>query len=300
MRPSEGLIAGHSADFVATWRDVVCRTFRWRQEGRFAVVPSLWGRPVFAYLPGLDYADLNVVEARQLAGEVAGRPHNIRTLSAHEGELPSGTPAVLRIDLASFAHDRTALWKQSLNQSTRRFVRRSRRSGISVSEEAGPAALDTFTALWAVVCSRLGAPLLPAALFTTIVDALDAHILVVRDRRGEALASLVWLLDGTLAWLPWAASMRTTGAGELLYWALIESALNSGADVVDFGRSRIGGGPYRFKRKFGAIPVRAMWLSDKPQDIYARYARAQKLYRKVPKVAADAIGPRLCRYLAEY
>ena len=298
--PSGRLIAGHSADFVAAWRSVVCRIFRWRQEGPFAVVPSLLGRSVFAYLPGLNYSDLNVSEARLLACDVADRPHNIRVLSASEGELPSGAPAVLRLDLGAFAHDREAIWKQSLNQSTRHFVRRARKSGISVSEEAGPAALDTFMALWASVCSRHGAPMPPAAMFTAIVDALDAHILIVRGPRGEALASLIWLHDGALAWLPWAASTRTTGAGEMLYWALIESALDSGADILDFGRSPVGGGTYRFKRKFGAVAVRALWLSDKRQDVYVRYALAQKLYRALPNVVTAAVGPRLCRYLAEY
>lgn len=302
LRPtsSDRLIAGHSADFVASWRSVVCSVFRWRQEGPFAVVPSLLGRPVLAYLPGLDYSDLNVGEARQLARDVAGRRHNVRVLSASEGELPSGAPAVLRLDLRAFAHDRVALWKQSLNQSTRRFIRQAYKQGTTVSEETGPAALDTFTTLWASVCSRLGAPMLPHALFAAIVDELDAHILVVRDPRGEALASLIWLLDGALAWLPWAASTRTSRAGEILYWALIENALDSGADIVDFGRSQVGGGPYGFKRKFGAVGVRVLWLSDKPQDIYARYALPQKLYRALPDVVAAAVGPRLCRYLAEY
>ena len=43
----------HSPDFVAAWRSVFCIVYRWRQDGgRFAMVPSLLGSPVFAYLPG--------------------------------------------------------------------------------------------------------------------------------------------------------------------------------------------------------------------------------------------------------
>lgn len=300
MSPSESLAAGHSADFVAAWRSIVCRTFRWRQEGPFAVVPSLWGRPVFAYLPGLDYADLNVVEARQLAREVTGRPHNIRTLSAPEGELPAGTPAVLRLDLAAFAYDRTALWKQSLSQSARRFIRLARRNGLEAAEETGPAALGVFAALLSSALARHGAPMRPRGLFDALVEDLGARILVVRDARGEALASLLWFLDGALAWTPWVGNVRRAGAGELLLWTLIEAALASGAEIVDFGRAHVGGGPYVFKRKFGTVAVPVLWLSDKPADLYARYALRQKLYRILPNAVSDAVGPRLCRYLADY
>ena len=297
---SDRLTAGHSAAFVASWRSVVCRVFRWRQEGPFAVVPSLLGRPVFAYLPGLSYSDLDVVEARQLARDVAGRPHNIRVLSAPTGDVPSGAPAVLRLDLGAFGHDETALWKRSLKSAARRNILRARRDGLTASEETGPAALDAFRALLSLACSRHGVPMPPAALFEALVDGLDARILVVRDSDGEALASLLWLLDGDLAWMPWTGNVRRTGAGELLYWALIENALRNGANVVDFGRSRVGSGVYRFKRKFGAATVPVLWLSDKPQDLYARYALPQKLYGALPKVVAAAVGPRLCRYLAEY
>ena len=41
------LIAGDGPDFVAAWRGV-CGVYQWRQEGRFAVVPSLLGTPTFA------------------------------------------------------------------------------------------------------------------------------------------------------------------------------------------------------------------------------------------------------------
>ena len=297
---SDGLTAGHSAEFVAAWRSVFCRIFRWRQDGRFAVVPSLLGRPVFAYLPGLDFSDLDAAEARQLAHEMAGRPHNIRSLSVPEGEPPFGAPAVLRLDLGAFAHDRTALWERSLGQSARRFVRKARRNGMRASEETGAAALAAFTTLLSSALARHGAPMRPKALFKALVDGLDGRILVVRDADGQALASLLWFLDGALAWAPWVGNVRRAGAGELLLWALIEDALASGAEIVDFGRARVGGGTDRFKRKFGAVAVPVLWLSDKPANLYARYALRQKLYHALPTVVADAVGPRLCRYLPDY
>ena len=298
------LVSGHSAEFVAAWRSVLCSVYRWRREGRFAVVPSLWGAPTFAYLPGLSYADLNEAEARELAQEAAGRPFNIRALSASPGEeaLPLGASSVLRINLAAFAHDREIVWERSLSSGARRGVRRARKAGLEASEEAGPGALAAFRGLLSSVLARHGAPMLPTALFEAVVQDLNAGIIVVRNRaNGEALASLLWLRDGPLAWMPWIGSRRCPESpGNLLFWAWIEQALAEGAKVVDFGRSPVGSGAYRFKRGFGAVPMPLLWLSDKPTDLHRRYALPQKIWRRLPQPLTNAAGPWLCRYLANY
>ncbi len=294
--------AGHSPGFVAAWRSVFCDVYRWRRDGRFAVVPQLFGAPVFSYLPGLNYADLNATEARTLAREMAGRSFNVRALAAPEGEPPPCAPAVLRLDLAAFGHDRDVVWEQALNRTTRKAVRRARKAGLEVAEEAGPAAAEVFRGLLSATLARHGAPMMPTALFETLIDQLDARILVVRKRAGdEALASLLWLRDGPLAWVPWSgARLRADRPYDLLFWGLIEHALDAGAEIVDFGRSPVGNGTYRFKRGFGAVPVPVLWLSDRKADLYRRYAPVQRLWRALPKIVTDGLGPRLCRYLADY
>ncbi len=296
------LSAGHSPRFVSAWRSVLCDVYRWRREGRFAVVPQFFGAPVFSYLPGLSYADLNATEARVLAREMAGRSFNIRALAAPEGDPPLGAPAVLRLDLAAFGHDRDVVWEQALNRTTRKAVRRARKAGLEVAEETGPAAVEVFCGLLSATLARHGAPMMPTALFETLIDQLDARILVVRKGAGgEALASMLWLRDGPLAWVPWSGSrLRTDRPGDLLFWGLIEHALDAGAAIVDFGRSPVGDGVYRFKRGFGAVPIPVLWLSDRKADLYQRYAPVQRLWRALPKIVTDGLGPRLCRYLADY
>lgn len=301
MKADDRLSAGHSPGFVAAWRSVFCDVYRWQREGPFAVVPSPFGTPTFAYLPGLSYTDLNAAQARGLAREMAGRSFNIRALAPPQGELRPGAPAVLRVDLAAFDHDREAVWERALKSAKRRAVRRARKAGLGVSEEAGPAALAAFYKLLSITLARHGAPLLPAKLFETLVAEAHAQILLVRRADGEALASLLWLRDGPLVWVPWVGSLRSAARpGDLLFWGLIERALDEGADIVDFGRSTTGDGVYRFKRGFGAVPVPVLFLSDKPTDLYRRYALAQKLWRMIPNRVADSLGPRLCRYLADY
>ena len=292
------LSAGHSPDFVAAWRGVFCDVYRWRQDGRFAVVPSLLGKPVYAYLPGLNYSDLNAGEARKLAGEMTGHAFNIRALTAPLGELPLGKPAVLRIDLAAFGHQREAVWEQALRRVKRKAVRRARKAGLRVSEETS---IEAFYTLTAATLARHGAPMMPAALFESLIQELAARILVVRGRDGAALAGLLWVRDGPLAWVPWSGSLpRADVPGDLLFWGMIEQALNEKIDIVDFGRSATGDGAYRFKRGFGATPIPVLWLSDQPVDLYRRYATAQKLWRTLPNLVTYRLAPRLCRYLADY
>lgn len=300
--PDQRQPATHSAAFVATWRSVFCDAYRWSQEGPFAVVPALVGAPALAYLPGLDYTDLSAGEARKLAEQIAGRPFNIRALTATQGEPPPGAPAVMRIDLAALDHDVDAVWKRALTRAARKSVRRACKAGLCVSEETGPAAVATFVSVLKTTLARHGAPMLPRRLVDALIDALGGRLLVVRAQRsGEARASLLLFRDGPLAQVPWSGS--TFGAdspGNLLFWAAIAQAARDGADVFDFGRSSVGDGAYRFKRSFGATPTRVLWLSDKPADLYRRYAMAQRLWRRCPDYVADRLGPRLCRYLADY
>ena len=295
------LNAGHSPEFVAAWRGVFCDVYRWRQDGRFAVVPSLLGAPTFAYLPGLDYADLNVSEAQELAREMAGRSFNIRTLTLPRGEPPPGSPVVLRVDLAAFGHQRDNLWERALNRKRRNAVRRARKAGLVVSEEGGVTARKTSFDLIAATLSRHGAPCMPAVLFERLVDEFNVRTLIVRDTTGEALGSLLWLRDGRIACVAWVGwHIRPDNPASLLFWMVLEQSLCEGVDIVDFGRSPTGGGSYRFKRSFGAVPIPVVWLSDKATDLYRRYALAQKLWRGLPDVVTARLGPRLCRYLANY
>ena len=307
MRPAEArsggggrLLAVHSPDYVETWRSVVCDVYGWRRQGRFAVVPSLLQAPTFVCVPGLDYTDLNAADARELAHEMAGRAFNVRALTASDDQPTPGAPGVLRVDLAAFGRDRETVWRHALHGTKRTAVRRARKAGLRCGEEAGPAAVETLFRLVSATLARHGVPIVPTAFFEGVIGTLEARILVVRDRAGEALASLLWCRDGPLALSPFVAGVhRADRPGDLLFWTMMEQALLEGADIVDFGRARVGGGTCRFKQKFGAVPVSVLWLSDRPFDLYRRYAPAQRLWRALPRPVTDRLGPRVRRRLAD-
>lgn len=294
--------AGHGAEFVAAWREVHCSVYRWRQEGRFAVVPSLLGRPVFSCLPGLGYTDLAPAEAEALAREVRGRAFSIRvfgTLRREPARCPESR-VVMRLDLASFGHDPASVWKAS-RPGARRDVRRARRAGYTVSEESGPGAELSLVSMLRKALARNGAPSPPAALFSAVVREMGGRILIARTPRGEVGGALLWLRDGPLAFVPWTGARRGAECpGDLLNWALVEQAAREGAEVLDWGSCRLGSGLFRFKQKFGAAPSPVSRLSHRPADLYRRYAPAQRLFRALPGAVSGRLGPKLCRYLADY
>lgn len=294
----------HRPEFVEVWGSVYRRVYRWRREGRFSVVPSLFRAPVWSYLPGLNYSDLEVGEAEALAREIgAGRRFHLRVLGSLEPEaaLAPGAPVVSRLDLAAFDHDPDAVWKRGLRHRARTAVRRARRR-YEVSEESGPAGFAALREMLGLAFGRHGSPLPPAALFDSLRSALDGRIPVVRDRaNGEVAAAALWLRDGPLAWAPWGGALRHPDQpGHRLYWALVEKAAAEGVEILDFGRSPFGGGAWRIKRNFGAVTVPLLRISDRPGNLYRRYGAAQRVWRRLPRALTDRAAPTLCRYLADY
>ena len=228
---------------------------------------------------------------------------HIRALGAPvAGDPPPGSPTVQRLDLPAWGRDPRAVWSRALSRRARRSIRRAREAGCTVSEEGGAPAVGVFHDLARRAFERHGSPMVPSALFSALVSELGARILVVRDgvdRRPAA--ALIWLRDGPLAWAPWSGALRRRDyPGALLFWGWVETALRDGVEVLDFGRSSAGQGAYVFKRNFGAAPVPVCWFSDRPADLYRRYAGAQRVWRALPRPLTRRVGPALCRYLADY
>lgn len=301
--PSPNLLRRHSPGFVAAWRAIYCGVYRWRSEGRWAVVPSPLGRPTWAYVPGLNSSDLDRSGAEALAREAKGRAYNIRVLGAPtEGDPPPGSPTAQRLDLSAWGRDSREIWTRALAPQPRRSIRRARDAGYTVCEETGAGAVGVFHDLARRSFERHGSPMVPSRLFSALVSELGARILVVRDGADRRpAAALLWLRDGSLAWAPWSGALRRRDhPGSLLFWGWVELALRDGVEVLDFGRSSAGRGAYVFKRSFGATAIPLRWFSDRPADLYRRYAGAQRVWRALPRPLTRRVGPALCRYLADY
>jgi hypothetical protein len=88
----------------------------------------------------------------------------------------------------------------------------------------------------------------------------------------------------------------------LMYWHLLERAIQRRQEVFDFGRSSKESNTYRFKEQWGAKEAPAQWqyylreggVSDmRPEN--PRYQRLIRIWQKLPLALTRLIGPRIVR-----
>ena len=89
------------------------------------------------------------------------------------------------------------------------------------------------------------------------------------------------------------------GCNHILYWELMRRSVNEGVLGFDFGRSKLGTGPYSFKKNLGfeatPLPYEYYLLGDaelpdlNPNN--PRYERLINIWKRLPLPVANALGP---------
>ena len=133
----------------------------------------------------------------------------------------------------------------------------------------------------------------------------DADILTVRQdgRPVASVLSLYWRGTVMPYWGGGIADARRLRANELMYFALMRHARAKGCTRFDFGRSKVGTGPFSYKKNWGFEPqplVYGRWLApgETPRDTNpnsAKYRLQVDLWKKLPLWAANRIGPLIAR-----
>ena len=179
--------------------------------------------------------------------------------------------------------------------------------GISTGRDGGERG-DHYR-VYAESVRNLGTPVFPRALFDAVLDAFgnDADILTVRHagRPVASVLSLYWRGTVMPYWGGGTFDARRLRANELMYFALMRHARERGCTRFDFGRSKIGTGPFAYKKNWGFEPeplVYARWLApgEGPRDTNpnsAKYRLQVGLWKKLPLWAANRLGPLIARGL---
>lgn len=119
----------------------------------------------------------------------------------------------------------------------------------------------------------------------------------------------VILLGGQGVSIPWASTLRAynhLGSNMLLYWHFLQYSADHGFAYFDFGRSTEDEGTYKFKRQWGATPKPLPWYTTMTTSAKSSPASVQSsqrhlvtaLWRKLPLVMANSIGPSLRKYIS--
>jgi FemAB-related protein (PEP-CTERM system-associated) len=197
-----------------------------------------------------------------------------------------------------------ALWEQ-LNCKVRNQVRKGQKGGFTV-HWGGADLLPEFYAVFSRNMRDLGTPTYGRGLFAAILRQFpsQSEVCVVRD--GDRPAAAALLLHGPdVTEVPSASSLKTYNsrcANMLLYWHLLERAVQRGQEVFDFGRSSEGCPTYRFKKQWGATGSPAEWQyylrrgsADHVRPENPRYRRLIEIWRRLPLWLTRTLGPCVVR-----
>jgi FemAB-related protein (PEP-CTERM system-associated) len=243
--------------------------------------------------------------AASLAAELGVSHVEFRDVAKRDG------PYVLRTDKVVMVRELPAdvdeLWRE-VGAKVRAQVRRPSREGAVVVRGGGEL-LGDFYQVFARNMRDLGTPVYGREFFSAILRRFPAATsLTVVRLAGRPVAAAFLLRDRSRIEVPWASSLRehnASGVNMLLYWSLLEQAVQSGCREFDFGRSSRDSGTWRFKKQWGAQERPLYWhywlapgrpipglRTDNP-----KFALAIRLWQRLPVAVANLIGPSIVKNL---
>ncbi len=170
--------------------------------------------------------------------------------------------------------------------------------------------VDRFFALYADNVLRHGTPALPKRFFEQLKERFGeaCEVLTVSSPEGKPLSSVVsfYFRDEVL---PYYAgddlAARELAANDFKYWELMRRACERGCKVFDYGRSKVGTGPYAFKKNWGFEPqplsyeYRLYKRDSIPQNnpMNPKYRAFIALWKRLPIGVANRLGPHIVRNL---
>ena len=195
----------------------------------------------------------------------------------------------------------------AIPRKQRAMVRKGIKNELVAEMEAG---VDGFFRVYADNVRRHGTPALPKRYFAALRKTFgrDCEVLLVRTKAGR-------VVSGVLSFrfrdeiLPYYAGdtveARSLAANDFKYWEVMRRACEQGVRVFDYGRSKVGTGPYDFKRNWGFEPqplnyryklVRAQRVPENNPN-NPKYRLFIKAWQRLPLPVANFLGPHIVKNL---
>jgi serine/alanine adding enzyme len=224
------------------------------------------------------------------------------------GDFPA-PPGFERMDtsvtsIAALEPSAEAMWKR-LDGEIRTAVRKARKQGLEV--RSGREQVEPFYDVLGETMHRKGSPIYGLGFVRELLAAFgdDAEVITLWSKGAAVSGALVIWFKGTV-YVPFVSSRAAAfpmRPNELLYWEIIERACKRNVRALDFGRSPKGA-TLRFKQKWGSevIPVPFYVRSTGRQGATldankGGVASLVRLWQKMPRSWAEAIGPRAARWI---
>ncbi|RVU49816.1 FemAB family XrtA/PEP-CTERM system-associated protein [Rubrivivax rivuli] len=195
----------------------------------------------------------------------------------------------------------------AIPRKQRAMVRKGIKNGLKSEIDPG---VDRFFQLYADNVHRHGTPALSRRYFEALRRHFgdDCEVLTVTGPEGQLLSSVLsfYFRDEVLPYYAgdeWAA--RDLAANDFKYWELMRRSCARGLKTFDYGRSKVGTGPYSFKKNWGFEPTplhyeyRLYKRDAVPQNNPAnkKYKLMIETWRRMPLGFANWLGPFVVRSL---
>ena len=193
----------------------------------------------------------------------------------------------------------------AIPRKQRAMVRKGIKAGLSTDTDNDPRRLHRIL----LECKRnLGTPFFSQSFIGKIIEVFGDKVEVTIVRNGSADVAGVMSFRFRDEILPYygggGQNARSVYANDFMYWDVMCRASEDGVRVFDYGRSQIGSGAYRFKKHWGFEPQPLYYecLSvEKPVSTLtptsSGYARAVRLWKRLPLRLAGVLGPPLAQRL---
>lgn len=322
-------VLGHEAHLLHVRRESAAGTEADSQAGKshelVGVLPLVWVRSRLfgAHLismPFLNYGGpLGSEEARRMLAQRAlaeARRGGADLLELRERDAAGDSGSLEALEPAytitgrkitvvlPLPGDPEVLWKDGLKSKVRSQVRRPMKAGLTT--RFGSDEIDAFYQVFLHTMRDLGTPVLPRALFQALPEVFGDRVrfcVVYRDDEPVA-AGCGFFCSGEFE-ITWAGSLREhsrVAPNMLLYWALMEHAIEAGARTFNFGRCTPDTGSHRFKAQWGGQDEPLPWAAWSPIGTLAtpnpsqgRFALAVRLWKRLPLPVTRVLGPPLAR-----
>ena len=198
--------------------------------------------------------------------------------------------------------DSDAVFRRLSKSQVQRNIGRARRAGVVVRTAERAEDLDrVFFDLQLETRRRLGVPIQPRRFYTLLWRRLlePGHgFLLLAYHDSLPIGGAVFLrANGTLTY-KYGASLKShwpLRANALIFWTAIEHACDTGAEILDFGRTEMRHESLRtFKRN---------WGSEETPLTHTILGRRVKVHSETPRAAVERVirrsPPWVCRAIGE-